>query len=322
MTVADEPLSPAHEINREGIGEFAIDWGWAERPVRPGFTAVVRVKNEAASLPWVLPPLISAVSRVVVIDNDSTDGTPEVARRAAADAGAAERLEVLSYPFSVSRCGPEHLATPPDSVHSLTYFYNWAFAQVRTSYAIKWDGDMVLTDGGAAALRDLAWQLENVRRIITMRRYPLYLLDDQVGCLDISVVNRESWGWPNDPSIRHIKAFEWELPVWPRETKQISLPDWSCVELKHLEADEFAHWSSEDFGATGRTARKQREWQVFHALAAGGEPPAGVVRIEAPAGRHIIDHIRTEWLPGQREELAREHRRVLYRSAMSRQTKA
>lgn len=308
---------PARQANLEGLDDFAVEWGWADvEHVEPGFTAVLRVKNEAASLPWVLPPLLDAVHRVVVVDNDSSDGTPDVARATATQVGAADRLDVVAYPFSVSRCGPEHLETPPDSVHSLTYFYNWAFAHVRTSYAIKWDGDMVLTGAGVQAMRDLAWQLENVRRIITMRRYPLYVGDDRTGFLDISVVNREPWGWPNIPEIRHIKAFEWELPRWPDDTPRISLPDWTCIELKHLDVDEFAHWSVEDFSATNRTARKQREWEVFHVLSGRADPPLGVVRIDAPEGRHIVDHVRRTWLPEHREQLAREHKQVLWQLAV------
>ena len=53
------------------------------RALEPGLTSVLRVKNEARSLPWVLPPLFRAVQQVVVVDNQSDDGTPEVARAVA-----------------------------------------------------------------------------------------------------------------------------------------------------------------------------------------------------------------------------------------------
>ena len=295
---------PSHETNREGLEDYAIDWGWAaDRGTQPGMTAIVRVKNECRSLPFVLPPLMRAVSHVVLVDNNSTDGTPEIAAEIATKVPG--HLEVVRYPFDVSRCGPEHLGTPPDSVHSLTYFYNWSFAHVRTMYAIKWDGDMVLTEGGIAALRDLTWQLEGTHRIITMRRYPLYVASPEIGYLDVSPTNREAWGWPNLPEVRHVKAFEWELPRWPQATSRVSLPDWLCIELKHLDADEFAHWSAVDFGASGRTARKQRESMIFAALSDGAASLPQVVKIEAPQGQHIVDHVRLQWIPEHSEELAR-----------------
>jgi hypothetical protein len=299
--------------NLEGDAEFNVRWAWSDGEVRPGFTAVVRVKNEAQSLPFALPPLLRAVSHVVVVDNGSTDGTPEVAYRVAKEAGAADRFELRRYPFSVARCGQEHLETPETSVHSLAYFYNWAFSHVRTSYALKWDGDMVLTDVAVNALRDLAWQLEACEAVVKIPRYPLYVADERRAFLDIGLSNREPWAWPNKPGYSFVKALEWELPLWGEDVTMTTLPDWACIELKHLDADEFAHWSDSDFDATERTQRKRREWQVFHTLADGAEPPTGVVAVEAPEGRHVVDYVRSTWLPEKAKELTGLGERVLGR---------
>lgn len=293
---AGRPGSPTLS-NVEGHTGFDVRWGWADGPPAPGFTAVLRVRDEARSLPWVLPPLLRAVGRVVLLDNGSTDDTAGVARRLAARLGAADRLAVHDYPFAVARCGAEHLATPAASVHSLTYFYNWSFAHVRTGYALKWDGDMVLADTAVNVLRDLAWQLEACEVVVRVPRHPLYVVDDRHAFLDARLRNCEPWGWPNRPGYRFAKAIDWELPLWAADVPTLTLPEWSCVELKHLDADEFAHWSPTDFDASARTRRKQREWEVFSALAAGRPPPAGVEAIEAPAGRHVVDHVRSSWLP-------------------------
>ena len=235
--------------------------------------------------------------RVVLVDNGSADGTPEVARRIAAELGLADRLEVRHYPFAVARCGGEHLATPAASVHSLAYFYNWSFAHVRTGYALKWDGDMVLSDRAAGVLRDLAWQLEAGEAIVKVPRHPLYVADDRRAYVDVALRNCEPWGWPNRPGYSFAKALEWELPLWGAGVAAITLPDWACVELKHLDADEFGHWSGTDFAGSARTRRKRREWEVFSALASGAAPPEGVVEVVAPAGVHVIDHVRSAWLP-------------------------
>jgi sulfotransferase famil protein len=283
--------------NLESHTDFNVVWGWSEGKTLPGFTAVVRARNEADSLPWVLPPLLRAVERVILVDNGSTDATAELARRIAEEHGAARRLDVYSYPFSIARCGEEHLGTPPESVHSLVYFYNWSFSHVRTGYALKWDADMVLTETAARILRDLAWQLEADEVVVKIPRYPLYIVDDRQAFLDTGMSNTEPWAWPNRPGYSFVKAMEWEQPLWPADLSRLVLPDWSCIELKRLGADEFSHWSDTDFTASARTQRKRREWEVFSSLARGAASPKGVIPIEAPAGIHVIEHVRSTVLP-------------------------
>jgi hypothetical protein len=288
--------------NEEGHTDFNVRWSWSHGNLEPGFTAVVRAKDEADMLPWVLPPLLQAVRRVVLVDNGSTDGTMDVARRVAGEVGAVDRLEVHSYPFQIARCGDEHLATRAASVHSLVYFYNWSFSHVRTGYALKWDADMVLTDPAVNVLRDLAWQLEGSQAVVKIPRYPLYVADDRRAFLDLGLYNCEPWAWPNRPGYSFVKALEWEQPLWPADLPAMILPDWSCLELKRLDADEFAHWSHTEFGASARTRRKQREWQVFHALANGAESPPDVLAVEAPEGQHVVEYVRSTWM----REKARE----------------
>ena len=74
--------------NLEGHAEFDIVWPWT-RPggLRSGTTAVLRVKNEAPSLPFVLPPLLRACDHVLLVDNGSDDGTAEEALRVADEGG-------------------------------------------------------------------------------------------------------------------------------------------------------------------------------------------------------------------------------------------
>ena len=221
----------------------------------------------------------------------------EVARRVAEECGAADRLEVHSYPFSIARCGDEHLGTRAESVHSLVYFYNWSFSHVRTGYVLKWDADMVLTDAAEGVLRDLAWQLEADEVVVKIPRYPLYVVDDRHAFLDLGLSNTEPWAWPNRPGYSFVKAMEWEQPLWPATLPTLVLPDFSCLELKRLDADEFSHWTHTDFGQSRRTRRKLREWEVFNSLANGAEAPEDVISIEAPDGVHVIEHVRSTVLP-------------------------
>ncbi len=284
--------------NLEGHTDYDILWPWT-RPggLRSGTTAVLRVKNEAPSLPFVLPPLLRATDHVLVVDNGSDDGTPDVARETAEKAGRPDRLTLASYPFSVARAGAEHLAVHELSVHSLAYFYNWCFAQVETRYSWKWDGDMVLTTEGEASIADLGWQIGDVQSIIRVPRHGLYLDGDSHGYLDLGLRNAEEWGFPIGPDFVYTKAFEWEVRTTPEGVRSIGLPHGLCVELKYLDGDEFAHWTDPaSFATSYRNKRKRREWAVFNALQEGTVLP-GVHEIHAPPGVHIVDHVTHDWLP-------------------------
>jgi glycosyltransferase involved in cell wall biosynthesis len=284
--------------NRERLPQWDLRWGWADSTLEPGLTAVMRLKNEARSLPFVLAALLHAVQRVIVVDNDSDDGTPDVVSRIAAEHDASDRAEIKSYPFRVSRCGPEHLHTPADSVHSLAYFYNWSFSGVRTAYSLKWDGDMVLTDDGIAALRRLAWQLEDVEAIVVIPRHPLYVLDERTAYFDLEYINLEPFIFPNRPPFGFVKAFDWELRMLPAGTEWVRLQQGLHFELKWLDSDEFAHWSVTDFDESIRVTRKRRELQIFRDLA-DGRITQGLTKVVAPEGVHVVEYVRTTWLPAQ-----------------------
>lgn len=290
----------------EGLSDYDVTWPWTSgEALTPGLTCVFRVRNEARNLPWVLPPILSAVQHVLLVDNGSDDGTPEVAHRVAEQCGAGERFTLLRYPHAVARAGAEHLATPATSVHSLTHFYNWCFSHVRTSYSMKWDGDMVLTPEGAGILRDLSWQLQPTRTVVAMPRHPLTVVDESTGWLDLSLRFLEPWVYPMGPDTTFVKAFDWELREQPPGAERLVLQQGLVVEVKWLDHDEFAHWRRDgvDFTTT-RLYRKLREFEVDEAIRNGrAEEVGGLVRVDAPPGEHIVDHVTRTWLRQQRRPL-------------------
>ena len=200
---------------------------------------------------------------------------------------------MLAYPFSVSRCGSEHLQTPADSVHSLSYFYNWAFSHVRTTYALKWDGDMLLTGDGERLIRDLAWQLERERTLVSIPRRNLFVESEKLAWIDNGGPdNREIWGWPNEPGCRFDKGFEWEIHMWPeREMRRLRLPDGTCFEVKWMDSDEFSHWTLDhDFAQSIRTRRKQREVEVYRSIQEG-RPVPELIRLDDVSSDHVIEWV-------------------------------
>lgn len=295
-TLDSLPGAPRTLTNREGHAGFDATWPGCSGVSPPGLSAVLRVRDESRNLPWVLPPLLSAVSEVVLIDNLSSDGTVSVASRLADSAGALERLRVESYPFPVSRCGWEHLHTPADSVHSLVHYYNWSFTRARRRHTLKWDGDMVLTHEGVSALRELIGWAEVREVVATWPHFPLYIENDRVAWFD-RVRFAEPWVHPRSFEHSFVKAFDWEARRRAGKVAQVTMPEGLCFELKWLDRDELSHWSTSDFDAR-RTPRKARELSVTVAIRAGSaDGVPALQRIEAPAGRHVVDHVATSWLP-------------------------
>lgn len=282
--------------NVEGRQDFDVKWQWSEQPVVPGITAVLRVKNESRTIPYCLPSILKAVDEVVLVDNDSTDGTVELAVETARRLDRAGQLIVKHYPFEIARCGPEHLATPERSLHSLAYFYNWSFSHVRTRYSLKWDGDMVLTDGGVRTLRQLSWQLEYADAALSVLTHPLYVIDDRTALFDPRSPYVEPRLLPNNSVYAYAKGVDWEIPTIPASTRVMRLQDGLACEIKWLDADEFSNWSSTDFADERRYPRKSREWAVFEAHRNGLHPDE-LTRVEAPEGTHVIDFVRQVWLP-------------------------
>jgi glycosyltransferase involved in cell wall biosynthesis len=296
------PIGGGHGLaNIEGHTDFDIVWPWNQTddrgPLRRGATAVLRVKNEADSMRFVLPPLLRACDHVLLVDNNSTDGTGEAALAVAASHGMAAKFTVKEYPFDVARAGAEHLAVPERSVHSLAYFYNWCFSHVRTRYSWKWDGDMVLTTEGEVSMADLSWQVGTADAVIRFPRHGLYIESDKRAFLDLGLRNIEEWGFPMTPDFVYSKAPEWEIRTTPDVIRQFALPQGLVVELKYLDGDEFAHWTNpESFATSVRNRRKRREWLVFNALN-NGELPEGITEINAPEGEHVVDYVTHTWLP-------------------------
>ena len=146
-------------------------------------------------------------------------------------------------------------------------------------------------------LADLAWQLEDSNAVVAIPRHPITIESESVAWIDLGFRFLEPWIYPMGPEFTYVKAFEWEVREFPETSERIIAPEGLTVELKWLDADEFGHWTNpEDFEAA-RAPRKRREWLVDSSVRAGrGAEVPGLVRIEAPAGEHIVDYVTGTWL--------------------------
>lgn len=124
---------------------------WRNR--RKKITAMIRVKNEAEFLSPSVLSMAHLVDEIVIIDNLSTDKTPEVAARLKRDLSA--KVQVYAYPHEVARMGEDYHALQRKDANSpglLHNYYNWCLSKCQMPFIMKWDGDMIAMDEFASAL--------------------------------------------------------------------------------------------------------------------------------------------------------------------------
>ncbi len=123
------------------------------RQRRKRISGMVRVHNEGELLAAVVRSIAGLVDEVVVIDNASADATPQVIHSLAREL---PNLRSCFYPNRVARAGVEHrdavLAGPASPHRRLSAYSNWAMAQCRYPFVLKWDGDMIAGPELASAL--------------------------------------------------------------------------------------------------------------------------------------------------------------------------
>lgn len=112
-------------------------------------SAMVRVCNEEEFLREAIRSIVDIVDEIVLVDNASNDGTPEVVHALKADYPGLMRT--YEYPHAITRVGRETWELSerdPDgrSPCLSSSYYNFCLEQCTRPYVLKWDGDMVAVD--------------------------------------------------------------------------------------------------------------------------------------------------------------------------------
>ena len=250
--------------NREGNEEYAFSLPRRNRT--PGTSAFVRARDEGTKIEHCLRSILPVFDEIHVIDNGSRDDTAEIVRSVQASAAGGAKIRLHSYPFTLGRFGPEHDATPEDSVHSLVYFTNWALSRCTRRYACKWDADMVLAHEQRGAFAGLLTQLgRGWPAAWSLAGQTVYRTPDGSFLAPRGEVNREVRIAPCGYPVRFHKREHWEQLIRPRWLRTHHFAPVCFYELKFLDEGEFDHWSTTEFPSP----RKRREWASFRRLREG-----------------------------------------------------
>jgi len=133
---------------------YPIAYALAGRPPKK-ISGIMRVKNEVEFLQKAIDSVIDLVDELIIVDNDSVDGSGDVIEDVSRRFPA--KVKSYRYPHKIARYGEEtlQLAATKDGKKSPSYlpnFYNWSTALCNHPYVLKWDGDTIATDALAPAL--------------------------------------------------------------------------------------------------------------------------------------------------------------------------
>jgi glycosyltransferase involved in cell wall biosynthesis len=171
-----------------------------------GISFMVRVRNEENTLEESIRSLfgLTIPHEIIIILHLCTDKSEEIAERLSKENN---NIKIHKYTNEISRAGYELLATDSDSIHSITYYYNWCLALTNCHWVFKWDGDFISTTSLIDFLNDRTWEEENIKYFIN--------------CNNTTHQNKEPYLMCG--LMHYIKYYFWEMGYFKIDNKGIYL---------------------------------------------------------------------------------------------------
>ena len=227
-----------------------------------GISAMLRVKNEATNIERVLKTCCTLFDEIVLIDNQSTDNTVDLALKCQKTIPNGDRIKIYDYPFDVARCGSDNFNCPEDSVHSLAYFYNYSKSKCSYSHIFKWDGDMFVTNNMLIKLQALLHEisantvsLKRSRTIGITRGITVYQGKNGLKYYKKDEVEQEIRLFPNTVEFIFVKDVNWETLSFTCPVEKLISSEPVFIEFKDAALNEFSHWNTERLNMNQRDAR-------------------------------------------------------------------
>ncbi|MFC1528819.1 glycosyltransferase, partial [Candidatus Latescibacterota bacterium] len=188
------------------ILSFAPRLGLIQRPGgrEPGISALMRLKNEAHWIEAAIRSLSPFVEQFSIVDNGSTDGTPEIIKRVAEELSLNYVLEIL----------------PTDDFGEVC---DRALQNTTCQWVLRWDGDMIARTQGEKTfgkIRDFVFSLD------PERYYAIYfphvrLEGDLFHQSPDQLLHHEEWLFTYSPQLYHRRTGRYREVIYPLYYKRI-----------------------------------------------------------------------------------------------------
>ena len=247
---------------------------------KKGISAMLRVKNEEKNIIDVLLSIQDMFEEIVLVDNGSIDTTlllVEQLKKKNIDFN--NKLKIYRYPIVISRCGIQNFNTPENSIHSLAYFYNWAFSKCSCEYVWKWDGDMVIDDSMKKCFLDFKYSILSKKGCVGVPRgITLYRINDDKILFKKNKYEKELRVFPNTDLVSFKKDILWERICLGFESDIVESSAPVFAEIKHINEDEFSHWSKNTLVWGPRKVREFRDYNYVKELVQAGLNESDLVK--------------------------------------------
>jgi len=107
------------------------------------FSAFWRLYNAEDFLEKTVESHINLFDEIILVNNNSTDNTEKICKKLKKK--YPKKIIFYNYPFDIYKIGTlEYKSCKENSIHSLSYYYNWTLSKTTYKYVIKLDDDHIV----------------------------------------------------------------------------------------------------------------------------------------------------------------------------------
>lgn len=132
--------------NRENIPEYFIDKeAFYFNKRKNGISLFARLKNGEDFLEATILSQEPFFDEIILVDNNSSDSTQDICQKLISQ--FPKKIKFYQYiPEVYWVWNPKWSSTFDDSIHALSYYYNWTLSKTTCKYVAKLDDDIVVYD--------------------------------------------------------------------------------------------------------------------------------------------------------------------------------
>lgn len=125
-----------------------------------GLSGFMRLRNEAEFLAQSIESWLPLLDELVIVYNNCQDNTGEIAEKYAQQ--YPDKIKVFHYvPIVYPQGSENYKKLNSDDIHSLVNYYNFALSKTTKTWAIKIDGDLILSQEKITQLQQYYTELSN-----------------------------------------------------------------------------------------------------------------------------------------------------------------